>query len=144
MKNTSLTIHGIKKVFKQTLLWFKELIPILLGILLLTSILKELWLFMYLSNYLDGSFISILIADIFGSISAWNTINSYIIADSFWNLNDNLLIITAFLISWITVWFIQIPAEIHFFGKKFAIIRNLLSFIFAIIAAYIIYFLMSI
>ena len=134
----------IQKTFKQTLMWFKELIPMLFWILLLISMLKELSLFSYLSNYLDNNFISIIIADIFGSISAWSTINSYIIANSFWSINENTLIITAFLISWITVWFIQIPAEIYFFGKKFTIIRNIISFIFAIIWAYIIYFLMNI
>ncbi len=137
-------MNNTQKTFKQTLVWFKELIPMLLWILLLISILKELSLFSYLSNYLDNNFISIIIADIFGSISAWNTINSYIIANSFWNINENILIITVFLISWITVWFIQIPAEIYFFGKKFTIIRNIISFIFAIIWAYIIYFLMNI
>ena len=137
-------MKNIKPIFKQTLLWFKELMPILLGILLLISILKELWLFIYLGNYLNNNFVSILMSDLFGSISAWNTINSYIIANSFWNINDKLLIITTFLISWTTVWLIQMPAEIYFFGKRFTIIRNIISFIFAIIAAYIIYFLMKI
>lgn len=136
-------MKNLNKKFRQTLMWFKELIPMLLGILLLISMIKELWLFSYLRSYLDNSFISIVIADIFGSISAWNTINSYIIANSFWDINHNILIITTFLISWITVWFIQIPAEIYFFWKKFTIVRNITSFIFAIIAAYIIYFLMK-
>ena len=136
-------MQNIKKTFKQTLMWFKELIPMLLGILLLISIFKELGVFNYLSNYLSNNFISVIIADIFGSLSAWSTINAYIIADSFWKLDENILIITTFLIAWITVWFIQIPAEIYFFGKKFTIIRNIISFIFAIVAAYIIYFLMN-
>ena len=136
-------MQNIKKTFKQTLMWLKELIPMLLGILLLISMFKELWIFNYLSNNLWNNFLSIIIADIFGSLSAWNTINSYIIADSFWNLETNILIITTFLIAWITVWFIQIPAEIYFFGRKFTIIRNLISFVFAIIWAYIIYFLMN-
>jgi len=96
-----------------------------------------------LNNYLDNNLISVFIANIFWSISAWSTINSYVIADSFWDINENMLIITVFLISWITVWIIQIPAEIYFFGKKFALIRNWIAFIFSIIATYIIYFLMN-
>jgi hypothetical protein len=137
-------MNNTQKILKQTFSWFKELIPMLMWILLLISILKELWLFNYLSSYLSNNFLSIIIADIFGSISAWNTINSYIIADTFWDINENILIISVFLISWVTVWFIQIPAEIYFFGKKFTFIRNLISFIFAIIWAYIIYLLMNI
>ena len=134
----------LKKNLLKTLMWFKEMVPMLFGILLLISMFKELGLFKYLANYLGDSFFSVIIADIFGSISAWSTINSYIIADSIWNLQDNMLVITTFLIAWITVWFIQIPAEIYFFGRKFTVIRNITSFIFAIIAAYIIYFLMNI
>ena len=134
----------LKKNLLKTLMWFKEMVPMLFGILLLISMFKELGLFKYLANYLGDSFFSVIIADIFGSISAWSTINSYIIADSLGNLQDNMLVITTFLIAWITVWFIQIPAEIYFFGRKFTVIRNITSFIFAIIAAYIIYFLMNI
>ena len=137
-------MDNIKKIFKKTLKWFKDLIPMLLWILLLISILKELSIFTYLNYYLNNNFISILIADVFGSISAWNAINAYIIANSFWNINEDILIITVFLISWITVWFIQIPVEISFFWKRFTIIRNIISFIFAIIWAYLIYFLMNI
>lgn len=137
-------MENIKQTFKQTLIWFKNLIPILFWILLIISMIKELWIFNYLSNHLSNNFLSVIVADIFGSISAWNSINSYIIADSIWKLEDYMLVITVFLIAWVTVWFIQIPAEIYFFGKKFTIIRNIISFVFSIIWAYIIYFLMNI
>lgn len=130
----------IIKNLKKTLMWFKEFLPLLIAILLLVSILKWFWVFEIIWKYLTNNFISVFIADIFWSISAWNTINSYIIANSFWDFKDYFLVITAFLIAWITVWVVQLPAEIYFFGKKFALIRNLLSFIFAIIWAYIIYF----
>ena len=137
-------MNNTKNIFKNTLNWFNELIPMLFGILLLVSMIKQFWVFSYLSNYLNNDFLSVIIADTFGSISAWNSINSYILANSFWNINENILFITTFLISWVTVWFIQIPAEIYFFGKKFTIIRNIISFVFAIIWAYIIYFLINI
>jgi len=136
-------MQNIKKSFIQTLMWFKELIPMLFGILLLISMFNQLGVFNYLNTYLSNDFISLFIANIFWSISAGSTINSYIIANSFGDINNNLLIITVFLISWITVWIIQLPAEIYFFGKKFALIRNLINFVFSIIATYIIYFLMN-
>lgn len=137
-------MQNIKQTFKQTLFWFNQIIPLLFGILLLISMFKEIWIFNYLSNYLSNNFLSVIIADIFGSIYAWNAINSYVIADSIWNIEDNIIVITTFLISWVTVWFIQIPAEIYFFGKYFTFTRNIISFIFAIFWAYIIYFLMNI
>jgi len=121
-------MQNIKKTFFQTLNWFKEMLPMLLGILLIVAMLKQSWFFDILTKY-------------FWSISAGTTINSYIIADSFWKIDNYILVITAFLVSWITVWIIQIPAEIYFFGKKFALTRNLISFIFSIIISYIVYFL---
>ncbi len=133
--------QNIKKTFFQTLIWFKELIPMLLGIIIIVAMLKEAWAFEIIAKYLSNNFLSVILADIFWSFSAWNTINSYIIANSFWKLDNYILVITTFLIAWTTVWIIQIPAEIYFFGKKFAIIRNIISFVFAIIGAYLVYFL---
>ena len=130
----------IKKNLINTLMWLKDLIPMLLGILLLISMLRELWFFTMISPYLEENFLWILFSDLFWSISLWSAINSYVIADSIWNLEQNMLIITAFLISWVTVWIIQLPAEMYFLGKRFALIRNILSFMFAIVWSYIVYF----
>jgi len=132
-------MNNIKKVFFKTLNWFKDLIPILFSILLLTSILKNTGVFDLMKNHLSNNIFSVFIADFFWSVSAWSAINSYIIADWFGNLNEYFLVITVFLIAWVTVGIIQLPAEIQYFWKKFAIIRNTLSFLFAIIASYIIY-----
>jgi uncharacterized membrane protein YraQ (UPF0718 family) len=134
-------MQNIKKTFFQTLNWFKELIPMLLGIIIIVAMLKQAWIFESISKYINNNFWWVVLADIFWSISVWNTINSYIIADSFWKIDNYILVITAFLISWVTVWIIQIPAESYFFGKKFVILRNILSFLFAIVGAYLVYFL---
>lgn len=131
---------NIKRNLLNTLFWLKELIPMLLWILLLISMLKELDFFNKIIPYIENNFIGILFSDLFGSISAWNVLNSYIIVDSIWNFEENLLIITTFLVAWVTVWIVQLPAEIYFLWKKFSIIRNMISFIFAIIASYLVYF----
>jgi hypothetical protein len=47
------------------------------------------------------------------------------------------------LVARITVGFLQIPAEVYFFWKKFAFLRNLISFLFAILAGLIVYLLMK-
>ena len=134
-------MQNIKKTFFQTLNWFKEIIPMLLWIIILIAMLKQAWIFTNITHYINDDFLWVILSDIFWSISVGNTINSYIITDSFWKLDDYVLVISAFLIAWITVWIIQLPAESYFFGRKFAILRNILSFIFAIIGAYLIYFL---
>jgi len=113
----------------------------LFWIIVIVAMLKQAWVFENLAKYINNNFIWVILADVFGSISVGNTINSYIIADSFWSISDYILVITAFLISWVTVGIIQIPAESYFFGKRFTIIRNIISFVFAILGAYLVYFL---
>jgi hypothetical protein len=132
-------MQNIKKTFFQTLNWFKELLPMLLWIIIIVAMLKQAWIFEELAWYINNDFIWVILADLFGSISVGNTINSYIIADSFWSISDYTLVITAFLISWVTVGIIQIPAESYFFGKRFVIIRNIISFVFAIFWAYLVW-----
>ena len=131
-------MQNIKKTFFQTLNWFKELIPMLFWIIVIVAMLKQAWVFENLAKYINNNFIWVILADVFGSISVGNTINSYIIADSFWSISDYILVITAFLISWVTVGIIQIPADSYFFGKRFTITRNIISFVFAILGAYLV------
>lgn len=133
----------LKQKFYQTFFGFKENVSIIIGVLLLISMIKYSHFFVYLKNLKDD-FFSVIIADMVWSISAWNPINSYIIASQIWNLQDKIIIISTFLIAWVTVGFVQIPAEIYFFWKKFALTRNLVSFIFAILASVMIYFLYKI
>ena len=132
----------IKAKLLNTFLWFKENIPIILWVVLLVSLVKFSPFFGYLKNLKDNLF-SVVFADIIWSIAIWNPINSYIIAWYIWNIDEKLITITTFLIAWITVGFVQLPAEIYFFWKKFVIVRNLVSFIFAIICWIIVYLLMK-
>ncbi len=71
----------------------------------------------------------------FGGIFAGNAINSYIIAGELLRHNVSLIPVTAFLIAWVTVGIVQLPAETAALGFKFAFLRNLFSFISAIIIA---------
>ena len=135
-------MNKFKNKLLNTLVWLKENIPIIIGVLLLTSIMKYTPIFSYLQNLKDN-FFSVFIADIIWSIATWNPINSRIITSQIWTLDKKIIVITTFLVARITVGFIQIPAEIYFFKKKFAILRNLISFIFAILAGIITYFLFN-
>lgn len=130
---------NFKKNFKQTMAWLMQNFPIIVGILLLISILKNSWVFNFLFD-LDDSFLNILISNWIWSLAAWNPINSYILAWEIWDFENKIILISVFLISWVTVWFLQIPWEIYFLWKKFSILRNILSFIFSIIWWYLIFY----
>jgi uncharacterized membrane protein YraQ (UPF0718 family) len=81
--------------------------------------------------------LSIIFAPIIGSILAGNPITSYIIGAQLLENNISLIIITAFMVSWVTVGVVQMPIEIQTLGKKFSILRNISAFILSILVAII-------
>jgi hypothetical protein len=70
-----------------------------------------------------------------GSISGGNPITSYIIGGELRQQGVSMLAITAFIVSWVTVGIIQMPAEALMLGKRFAIVRNAVSFFISIVIA---------
>ena len=76
-----------------------------------------------------------LIGTLIGSISAGNPITSYIIGGELLNKGVSLFAVTAFIVAWVTVGIIQYPAEADMLGKRFAILRNVFSFMLAILVA---------
>jgi len=131
-----------EKSFKEAVLKagksFWKTLPLILGTILLVSLIvtlipKSFYLKVFTQNFLSDSFIGSLI----GSISAGNPITSYILGGELLGQGVGLIAVTAFLVAWVTVGVIQLPAESIILGKKFAIWRNVLSFVFAIIVALI-------
>ncbi len=130
----------VKDSLKQTLSGFKTNIPIFLAILLLIAIVQQ-YVPLSLIGEIENTFVSAIVANLIWSIAAWNPVNSYIIASEFWPVTKQWLVIAIFLVARITVGIVQIPAESFYFWKKYAVIRNLLAFIFSFVAWYIIYYL---
>lgn len=122
--------------FYKAIKSFANILPILIGVVLLMGLFK-----IYIpSNLISSIFTGNLFTDTFsgsliGSISAGNPITSYIIGGELLKQGVSLYAVTAFITAWVTVGIIQLPAEISTLGKRFALIRNLLSFLFSIIVA---------
>ena len=113
-------------------------LPVLIGVILLISLAnslipKSIYTSLFRGNYFLDPFIGSLI----GSILAGNPITSYVVGGELLKQGISLIAVTAFLVAWVTVGLVQLPAEAMLLGKKFAIIRNLTAFIFSIIVAII-------
>jgi len=91
----------------------------------------------FYSFIFTGSFLDILTGSVLGSILAGNPMTSYVLGGELFKQGVSLVAVTAFLVSWVTVGIMQFPAESITLGKKFALTRNILSFIFSIIVAII-------
>jgi len=73
-----------------------------------------------------------------GAIMVGNAMLGYILGAELLKMKISLYAVTAFLLAWVTLGFVQIPMEVSFFGKKFVLIRNLLAFIFTLIISILI------
>jgi len=133
-----MNIIKIKESSKKSLKGLIDILPILIGIILLVSIINNIIPQSFYSkifswNILLDSFIGTTI----WSILTWNPITWYILWKWFLDSWINLVVVTAFLVAWVTVWIIQFPAESLVLWKKFALYRNIIAFITAIIVAII-------
>jgi len=63
---------------------------------------------------------------------ASNPINSYVIGGELLEQGVSLYAVTAFIAAWVTIGWVQLPAEMAALGTKFAVIRNALSFVLCI------------
>ncbi|RJS75153.1 hypothetical protein CW714_00690 [Methanophagales archaeon] len=111
-------------------------LPTLLGVVLLLGLFLTLVSKQFIASVFTGElFHDTIIGSAMGSIAAGNAVNSYIIGGELMNKGVSLFAITAFIVTWVTVAVTQFPAEVAFLGKRFAVIRNSLSFFLAILVS---------
>jgi len=134
----------LKQSIKQAgkMLW--RAFPLILGTIILVSIFNVVIPKSFYSLIFQGNYLDPFIGAGAGSILAGNPVTSYILGGEFLNNGISLIAVTAFILAWVTVGIVQLPAESFLLGKKFAIIRNIISFILAIIAAIVIGLIISI
>ena len=135
----------ITQAFLKTLNNFKQVVPIILGIIILVSLsLVIIPKSFYSSIFTGNKIIDPLFGAIFGSIATGNPITSYIIGGELLEQGVSLIAITAFILTWVSVGLIQLPAESLMLGRRFAITRNIISFVTALIVAVLAIFTLSI
>ncbi|MCK4730370.1 MAG: hypothetical protein KAT28_03560 [Candidatus Aenigmarchaeota archaeon] len=111
-------------------------LPVLTGVILLiglvnTLVPKSIYSTLFSNNFL----LDPIIGSGLGSILTGNPVTSYVLGGELLLQGVSLIAVTAFIVSWVTVGIIQLPAEATLLGKKFAVARNIISFIFSIIVA---------
>lgn len=80
-----------------------------------------------------GGFISLLVGAALGSVAAGPPVAAYPVAASLLDGGAWAAAVAAFIVSWTLVGFISIPFEARLFGTRFALARNTLSFVFALV-----------
>lgn len=119
--------------------------PVLVGVVLLVSLAntvipKSFYSTIFSKNVLLDSFIG----SATGSVLAGNPVTSYVLGGEMLKQGVSMVAVVAFLVAWVTVGIVQLPAESIILGKKFALTRNFLSFLFSILVAMITVFVVSV
>jgi uncharacterized membrane protein YraQ (UPF0718 family) len=111
-------------------------VPILLGVLLLIGLITTLVPKAFFSRVFTGNrVLDPLIGAVFGSAAAGSPLTSYVIGGELLNNGISLVAVLAFIVSWVTVGAVQLPAESMMLGKSFALLRNGISLIMAVVIA---------
>ncbi|MBA7493815.1 hypothetical protein ES702_04380 [subsurface metagenome] len=116
-------------------------LPILVGVVLLVGLTHTLIpKFLYFSK---NTVLDSIIGSGLGSVLAGNPLTSYVLGGELVKQGVSLVAVTSFLVAWVTVGLVQLPAEAIMLGRKFAILRNIFSFVFSIIVAIITVFILG-
>ncbi len=124
---------SLKESIKKTLQIFETILPMMVGILLLINLLNIFLRDYYTAVFTGNVLIDPLIGAIAGSLSFGIPITSYIVGGELLLAGVSLLAVTAFIMAWTTVGVAMLPLEASFLGKRFALVRNSVNFIFSII-----------
>lgn len=111
--------------------------PIIIGVLILMGLARNLIALENYSKLFSNSFLDSFVGAFLGSILAGNPITSYVVGGELLSQGISLIAITAFIVSWVTVGLVQMPAEILLLGKKYAITRNFVAFFSSILVGII-------
>lgn len=124
------------QVVKKSAFGFVSMSPMLLGVIGLVGIMQIYVTPDMLSSALGkGMFIDTLIGTFTGAISSGNPAISYVVGGELLGEGTSLYAVTAFILSWVTLGFIQLPAESAALGFRFTLYRNLLSLIATVMIA---------
>jgi predicted Fe-Mo cluster-binding NifX family protein len=122
-------LPSLTKSFRQ----LGSMLPVMLGVILLIGLFKTFLTRDIISELFPGSALpDAFFGTCIGSLLAGNSINSYIIGQELLDRGVTLFGVTGFMTAWVAVGLVQLPAEISALGKRFALSRNLLSFIICI------------
>jgi uncharacterized membrane protein YraQ (UPF0718 family) len=126
--------QSLKQAIKNAFESFLLILPMIFAVILLVALFQT-----YISPDMItklfgyGIIMDIGTGTLFGAISSGNSVMSYIIAEELINNGVTLYAVTAFILSWVTLGIIQLPAEVSVFGLRFTLYKNLLTLLSTIL-----------
>ena len=134
----------MKKAFINSTKSFISIIPMMVAIVALVAIFQTYVTPKAISSFFGYSDISdIFLGTFIGAIANGHGSISFIIAEGLEEQNVSLYALSTFTLAWVSLGFVQLPAEVSVFGLRFTIIRNILAFCSTILIAYLTIFIIG-
>lgn len=122
---------------RKTAYTFLNVLPIIIGMLLLTSLALAAFPEAISAKLFGrGELLDAVVGAVVGGIAAGHPLASYIVGGELLATGVSLIAVAALIVSWVTVGVVQLPAEGLLLGRRFAIYRNLICFFCAIAVAF--------
>lgn len=123
---------------RKTVRTFFNMLPIIIGMLLLTSLVATVFPEQVSAGLFGGNeAMDALIGASVGSVAAGHPLASYLLGGELLKGGVSLVAVTALIVSWVTVGIAQLPAEALMLGLRFAVFRNLTCFLSAVAMAFL-------
>jgi uncharacterized membrane protein len=130
--------NHIKDSLRKTIKTFINVLPIIVGMLLLTSLVVTVFPEQISAGLFgNGDILDTLLGASIGGIAAGHPLASYLLGGELLGGGVSLIAVTALVVAWVTVGIVQLPAEALMLGTRFAIYRNVICFIAAIVIAFL-------
>ena len=136
--------NHIKDNLRKTIKTFINVVPIIVGMLLLTSLVITVFPEQISAGLFgNGDILDTLLGTSIGSIAVGHPLASYLLGGELLGGGVGLIAVTALIVAWVTVGIVQLPAEAMMLGTRFAVYRNVICFIATILIAFLTVYTLS-
>lgn len=131
----------LRRALKQTVKTLLMISPMLLAVIGLIGLFKTFITPEMLHTLFNSSGLHDMLMGVgLGGVSVGQPFLSYIIGGELLDEGASFYGVTAFILAFVTLGVVQLPLEFSIFGFRFALLRNLLSLVFAFILSWAIAF----
>jgi hypothetical protein len=123
---------------RKTAAGFLQMLPMMLGTLLLTSLVVPFVPSLFETGLLGlNPLVDVFTGATAGSVAAGQPVVSYLLGGELGKLGMHPAGVTALIVAWVTVGLTHLPIEASMLGRRFALYRNLFSYLSALLIALI-------
>lgn len=124
------------RVLQKSSLSFFAMAPLLLGVIGLVGLFQVLVTPKMLASLFRGNIlVDTLVGTLGGAAVVGSPVVSYLLGGELLAQGVSLYAVIAFILSWVTLCYIHLPAEVELFGGRFTLYRNILAFVFIMLIA---------